>query len=369
VFKTNYFPKKVYIEEGSFAFPLTWRILKNLGDVPQEIIPHPKLILEKLESSQDAIGEGKKYLLLTPKKGEFIKPCPCTPGYVGCNYFIINSELNCPLDCSYCILQRYLTNPLITVHVNLEELWRQLDIFLEKKKPKTLRIGTGELSDSLALDHLTENSRDLISYFKEKKNAFFELKTKTTNIKNILETKPAENIVISWSLNSFKITQEEERGASPVEERIEAARKVSERGFRLGFHFDPLIRYSGWEEDYAQIVKKLLTTIPPSKICWISLGSLRFPPVLKSIIKSRFPGTKIIYDEFIMGKDGKFRYFRPLRLELYKRMIDLIKDFGGSKIPLYLCMESQQIWKEAMNWMPKGKEDIESLLSPPLVGQ
>ena len=118
----EYFPQKVYVEKKSFGFPLTKKILKNLGPVPREVIDDPQEVLDDIKASKDVIGAGKKYLLITRQKGEFVKPCPCTPGYLGCNYFIVNIDLNCPLDCTYCILQHYLTNPLITVHVNLEDL-------------------------------------------------------------------------------------------------------------------------------------------------------------------------------------------------------------------------------------------------------
>lgn len=359
-----YTPQKIYIEKNSLDFPLTKRILKNASQVPREIIEDSRLLIEDMKISRNAIQEGKKYLLLTQQRGEFVKPCPCTPHYIGCNYFIINLELNCPLDCSYCILQHYLTNPLITIYVNLDDLWRELDGFYRKNRNRAFRIGTGELGDSLALDHITENSKDLIAHFKGKKSALFELKTKTTNIKNVLKQEPAENIIISWSLNTSKIAKKLERDAPALEKRIDAARQVMKKGFRVGFHFDPLVRYPGWEEDYNELIKILLKSIEPSGIVWISLGSLRFPPNLKYIIKKRFPKTTIYYDEFIMGKDGKFRYFKPLRVELYKKVVAFIKDSGGSDIPLYFCMESGEIWREVMRWVPRGKKEVERFLSP-----
>jgi len=361
--KSKYFPRKIYIEKASLGFPMTKRILKNASHVPVEIVEDVENLIDNIKISRDFIGEGKKCLLITQNRGKFVKPCPCTPHYIGCNYFIINLELQCPIDCTYCILQHYLENPMITVYVNTEDLWKQLDDFLYKNKNRTLRIGTGELGDSMALDHITKHSKDLISFFRKRKNAIFELKTKTVNIENILEIEPAKNIVVAWSLNSYKVAQNEEKGAPPVRERIEAARLLSNRGFRVGFHFDPIIRYQGWVDGYDEVVDELLEKVKPSAIAWISLGSLRFPPGLKTIIKKRFPNTKIIYEEFILGKDGKLRYFKPLRLQLYKEIIDAIRRKRGEKIPIYFCMESREIWRKTLRKTPRGKEEVEKYIS------
>jgi len=360
--------QKVLIDINSLDFPLTQRILRNTSHLPHEIITDPQPLIEEIKFQRNAIQEGKKYLFLTRQRGDFVKPCPCTPRYIGCNYFIVHLELNCPLDCAYCILQHYLSNPLITIHINLEDLWKELDIFYEKNKNRYFRIGTGELGDSLALDPITENSKELIHYFRGKPRALFELKTKTVNIEYILRQKPAENIIISWSLNSSRMAKELEIGAPEVEERINAARRVSKKGFRLGFHFDPLLRYPGWKGDYDEIIEYLLKTVALERIAWISLGSLRFAPDLKSIIRMRFPETKIFFDEFIKGKDGKWRYFKPLRVELYKKIVTSLRRHGGSDIPLYFCMESEEIWKEVMGWIPRGKKEVESFLSSPVDG-
>jgi len=363
---SRFVPRKVFIDRECRGMPLTKRILKNVGRVPIELVSDSRGFLEERRISRDAVRQGKKDLFITSQKGEFIKSCPCTPRYIGCNYFIINLDLNCPLDCSYCILQYYLPDPILIVHANREDLWTQLDAFIDKNKGRALRIGTGELSDSLVLDHITENSKDLISYFRGKDPVLFELKTKTVNIQNILETKPASNIVISWSLNSPRIARSEEKNAPAVEERIEAARRVVDKGFFVGFHFDPLIRYPGCEEEYESLIERLLNRISPGKIAWISLGSLRFPPSLKPLIQERFPRTRIIYEEMVSGSDGKLRYFRPGRLDLYRRIIRSIKENGGEEVPLYLCMESVAIWREALGWVPKGKGSLENYLSSPL---
>jgi len=364
--KNNHFPKKIFIERNSINFPFTKKILENNSDVPTEVIENAQNLVEEIKSLRDPWGEGKKYILLTTQRGEFVKPCPCTPHYIGCNYFIINLDINCPMDCTYCILQQYLTNPVITVYVNKEDLWNQLDVFLSNRRNRFIRIGTGELGDSLAIDPITENSKDLISYFRKKLDILFELKTKSINIENVLETPPAENIIIAWSLNSEKIAQEEEIGAPSVDERINAAKRVISRGYRVAFHFDPIILYPGWEKGYLQVLKCVLESIDPARIAWISLGTLRFHPSLKPIIRERFPLTKIIYGEFISGKDGKLRYFKSIRLEIYKKIVDYIRSNKGKKIRIYFCMENKEIWEKILKRKPTGNEDIEKYLSSPL---
>ncbi len=358
------FPEKIFIEKTSLNFPLTLSILRKCNQVPVEVIDDRSSLIEEISEAHDPLTEGKKYLLLAENKGEFIKPCPCTPHYIGCNYYIMNLDLNCPLDCSYCVLQSYLDSPVITVHVNTDELWRQLDMFL-KAAPRVLRLGTGELGDSLALDPITGRSRDLIAYFRSQSKGILELKTKTTHIDHILTAKPAENVIIAWSLNAREVACSEERNAPSIKERILAAQQVVQRGFRVAFHFDPLIRFPGWEKGYQEIVGELLERISPSQIVWISLGSLRFPPSLKSIIRKRFPATEILYEEFILGKDGKLRYFKPLRLELFQKIISFIKHYGKENIPVYLCMENAEIWRKALQNTVKDEEEVETFLTSP----
>ncbi len=357
-----FFPQKIYVVRGSERYPLTKRILRRAAHLPVEFIKGPQDLIEEVKLSRDPIGKGKKYLLITEQKGGYVKPCPCTPEYIGCNYFIINADLNCPLDCTYCILQLYLENPVLTVHADADRLWQHLDTFLHKTR-RAVRIGTGELGDSLALDHITDRSKDLISYFSSHRNALFELKTKTKNIQNILELKPPENIVIAWSLNSNRLAQEEERGAPSVHQRIEAATLVVQAGYRVAFHFDPLIHYQGWEEGYAEVVDNLLAHVDAKSIAWISLGSLRFPPALKPVIRRRFSRTRIMCEEFILGKDKKLRYPKPLRLKLFKSVLGRIKKGQGKCIPVYFCMEDQDVWRLIQKKTPRNRREVEEHLT------
>jgi len=359
--------ERIFLDATCLDYPLTRRIRERLSGTPEEIVHHPKTFLEEYRQKRtDPLGDGKRTLWLTRQKGDFIKPCPCTPHYLGCRYVTINLDLNCPLDCTYCILQLYLSNPLLTVFVNTPDLWLELDAFLGRRQGgPPVRIGTGELGDSLALDPITERSRELVPYFRQHPEALFELKTKSTHIQNLLTIDPAPNIVIAWSLNAPAVAQEDEGGAPPVSERIEAARRVVEQGFRTAFHFDPLIRHPGWKEGYAGVIRQLSARIPSDRIAWISLGALRFPPALKEIMAQRHPDSRLLYEEFIRGLDGKFRYFKPHRLEMLCFTAERLREGLGREVPLYLCMESGEIWRRVLKKEPAGEEDIEGHLTSP----
>ena len=83
------------------------------------------------------------------------------------------------MECTYCFLQSYLTFPFLVVYVNVEDLMRELTEAFSAEPDRLFRVGTGELADSLALDHLTGYGRLLVEYFAGQKNALLELKTKT----------------------------------------------------------------------------------------------------------------------------------------------------------------------------------------------
>ena len=81
------------------------------------------------------------------------------------------------MDCSYCVLQGYLNNPLLTLYTNWDDLVEEISSFLSIDRHSLSRLGTGELSDSLALESIFPFSQFLIPFFAERHNGILELKT------------------------------------------------------------------------------------------------------------------------------------------------------------------------------------------------
>jgi spore photoproduct lyase len=192
--------------------------------------------------------------------------------------------------------------------------------------------------------------------------AILELKTKSAAIANLQGLEHQNRTITAWSLNSPQIMREEEWRTATLDERLDAAAQCAAWGYRLAFHFDPIIDHPGWQVGYARTIDQLFRRVPCDKIAWISLGCLRFLPPLKQIASHRFPKSRFFSEEFILGLDGKQRYFRSRRVELYRHLYGLLKAVVDPKTCIYLCMESDEVWREVMGFAPEEQGGLAVML-------
>jgi spore photoproduct lyase len=122
-----------------------------------------------------------------------------------------------------------------------------------------------------------------------------------------------------------------------------------------------MVLYEGCEEAYREVVAEIVSRVPPERIVWVSLGTFRFMPALKPIIQRRFPESKIVYGEFITGLDGKMRYFKPLRIALYRKMAAWFRELAPG-VTVYLCMEDDEIWRKTFGFIPEDRGGLPRML-------
>ncbi len=348
-------PRTIVIHPLVTDHPVTRRIRAKLPDVPTVVRSNPAPVSGE---AADPIHEGKQIWFLTASPGQLVKGCPATPVQLCCQYRVINVITNCPIDCSYCILQGYLNKPYITINVNLEEIKQQISAVVVTDPHHIFRFGTGELSDSLALEQYTGFSRELAEYFCSCHNAFFEIKTKSHHVPNLLDLNPQGKTGISWSINPERMIRREERGASSLKQRLEAATRCQEKGYLVGFHFDPIILYPEWECDYRGAVTRIFSALDKKRMTWISLGGFRYPPFLRPVIQERFPLSTILSGELFPGPDGKYRYLKKLRIGMYRKMVSWIREHSPDMF-IYFCMESPDVWQAVLGECPEDREELD----------
>jgi spore photoproduct lyase len=200
----------------------------------------------------------------------------------------------------------------------------------------------------------------LIKDFAKRKNCTLELKTKSANVDHILNIDHNGRTVMAWSLNPDSLIKEIEFYTPSLNERLKAAKKAQEAGYKLAFHFDPIVYYDNWQQEYKALIEKLLAIIEPDNIAWISLGTFRYSQGLKEIIQKRFPEDNLTRAEMVRCRDTKMRYVRKIRQDMYTKMKTWLED-NDSNIFTYICMDTKEVWQSVYGFDPGSRKKLDSL--------
>ena len=340
--------KKLFVDQAVIDEPEALSVQQRLS-LPAEIVTDERTVFDYVASASDPVQRGKETLFLTRNQGPFVRKCPGTSYYTCCDYQILHVGTFCTMDCAYCILQAYFHPPVLQYFVNHDNLLQELQTMFSRQKIH--RIGTGEFTDSLIWQSWTDLNAKLVTTFAAQTSAVLELKTKAVCVEGLKHLKHNRKTIMAWSLNTPRVIKNEERHTTSLSARLKAAARCESWGYPLAFHFDPMVIYEGCEEEYRQVVEKLFSSVSADNIVWISIGTFRFMPQLKSMIEARFPASNMVYGEFVTGMDGKMRYFKPLRIALYQQIIADIRSLAPD-VPLYFCMEDDEVWQRSLGFIP-----------------
>ncbi|MCL2293740.1 MAG: radical SAM protein [Spirochaetes bacterium] len=328
---------RIYISKDAVPYPEAQKAMERLSLPVTEVVSEKEVPAEHLNS---------KTLFITKRKGANVKRCQgVTKRHICCNYLTVDLYEGCTLGCSYCIMKSYLNFSPVTVYIDPASSVIELRKIALQNKERIVRVGTGEVGDSLQFDPLFEMTAEFIYGLADIENIYFEAKTKTNFVDHLLEIKNKGNAVISFSLNPNEIILAEEPDAFSLAARIEAAAKAVKAGYNLAFHFDPVIGAEGWGKKYLATIEEL-SVFPKEKVKWISIGTVRYPPDLKDKIGER----PFLLDEFVPCADGKYRYLQRRRKEIYRKLYRKLRDITNSSV--YFCMESDTIWDYAAGAVP-----------------
>jgi spore photoproduct lyase len=338
-----------------------------------QLFPQNKVSIQAITSrnkgdlSPGEFNDSKKNLYLTRFKGQFFKRCPGATqkrALTCCNYFVLNLGQQCNMNCSYCYLQSYLNFPMMTIYTNLDQALGELRETAERFPTAGYRVGTGEIIDSLSLDPLTLYSKELIRFFHSLPHWTLEFKTKSNYVSQFLDQPHSGNVVVSWSVNPQNIVASEEHGTASLEQRLQAARQCSDRGFPVAFHIDPMIWHKGWKQNYAVLVDQITEEFGPEDIHAISVGTLRFQPQQKAMMRRRFgPESIVVQAEMHQSESGKMRYDAQLRAEMSQFVIRRLHQ-KNAKYKSFICMETPENWIKSYGQLPVHDKKINSLFKP-----
>lgn len=358
---------QVYLDEAAHSSELVTRILHLFPHNKVSWLNSKDLNIKDGPLTASEFNKSKRQLLITPFKGQFFKPCPGASqkqALVCCNYHVLNLGLQCNMNCSYCYLQSYLNTSTMTIYSNLNKAIGELQTLFKSQGHKSLRVGTGEVIDSLSLDGLTLYSRSLIEFFSQTPNWKLELKTKSDQVDQFLDCNHKGNTIVSWSINPQFVISQEEHNTASLEERLIAAEKCADKGFPVAFHIDPMIYHEEWQINYENLIYEITSRFHEKQVHNITVGTLRFQPEQRHMMRERF-GMKslVMKSEMFPSESGKLRYDSKLRTEMFRFAVQCFKKYAPSW-PVTICMETPETWISTYEKFPTQMEELKPFFKP-----
>ncbi len=311
----------------------------------------------RYQRSLEPITE-KPAILTTSKDQIALGYCPVASERTRCcNLLTLDAVVNCGFDCSYCSIQSFYHGNKVIFDTSFADKLSRLEL----DPDKTYHIGTGQSSDSLMWGNKHNLLDGLIRFADSNPNVILELKTKSSNINYLSKAEIPANIICTWSLNTQTIIDNEEHQAASLQKRLEAARKIADKGTIVGFHFHPIIHYAGWRDDYRLLYKQVQDMFNTSEVATVSLGTLTFiKPVIKKIRERNFY-TKILKMPMVEAA-GKLSYPLETKLKLFTHAYQSFSQHWHDNVFFYLCMEDHSMWKPVFNYEYKSNEEFEQAM-------
>ena len=266
-------------------------------------------------------------------------PLPKAGNSIVCPHFLeLKWAYGCPYDCAWCYLKgtfRFHPKGKLPVVKPYEKIELHTRKFLEEVKTPEI-LNAGEIADSL----MHENdelpfSKFIIPMFETQEIHKVLFLTKSSNVKNLLEIEPHNQVIIGFSLNAIPVAKRWEKAPS-VLKRIKAAKNVFDAGYEVRVRIDPMVPVQNWQQHYSELLAILFDNLRPERI---TLGSLRG---LQSTINACTDKSWVKYLEESSNWGKKIDF--STRYSMYLTIINQLKSKYRFK-KVVLCKETVEMWK------------------------
>jgi len=360
-------PKEIIVHEKVRNDPVTTHFIQQCpgvpvkytnSGIPKKIVQLSDILNHSGNSMLDKILAGKQVVYIAPAT-RVVDVFTMPDDRIICPHFdrLKLASNGCFYQCDWCYLKLTYRAafPFIIIRAQYDKIKEHLDNRLRQTQDPVI-FNSGELADSLSMEHLTRAGREFIPWFGNADNGYLFMLTKSDNVDDILNLPHNNRTIIAWSMNNEMVSRKFEIGAPSFERRLNAAFKVQEAGYPVRIRLDPIVPFEGWRDAYSETIKQIFSKISPERA---TLGTLRFEegfynmrnsiftsgPDLPNLIEEmepmfspkRFSGLK-------KPKSGKYSFTEEKRTEIFGFAYNEIRKYSDCRIAL--CKESASIWKK-----------------------
>ncbi len=227
-------------------------------------------------------------LILASKHGKAVLPAPAGYGFTESHSFYFSHMLNCLYDCRYCFLQGMYRSANYVLFVNYEDFASEIRSQAQQVDAEQV-FYSGYDCDSLAMDPVSEFCAFILPLFDGLQNATLELRTKSTQVRALLDYSPIKNCVIAMSFTAHDAASRWEHRTPSIAKRLEALLKLQQAGWNIALRFEPIIMEQGVEEAYQQLFAEIFSVLDADQLHSVSTGLFRMPSGYYRNITKQFP--------------------------------------------------------------------------------
>lgn len=348
---SHFQPSHIYLARGSMATSERRRFVERICNLyPQAYVeerldtPHNRLVLDgrdpfslhRAGKQTLVFGELASAVRFSQERGN---ACP--------NYWHFSPYGFCPYGCKYCYLAGtpgVKFSPSVKIYLNLPEMLHQIDV-IARRQMKPTAFYLGKLQDSLALDPLTAYSTVLVPFFAEHPWARLTALTKSGYVDRLTELNHRGRTILSWSVNPPEVSATFEENVPGIDERLDAMRRVAECGYPVRAIMMPVIPINGWQDVYRAFTVRLLETVPIQRF---TLGGICIYRGARELMEKKMGPRNVVSEHingaFLKGEDGRTRYHRSLRHEVYSLIIQSARSIRPD-LDIALCLEERELWE------------------------
>jgi len=325
----------IYIEQELLNHPRVEKLLLRYSGIPVVSIERYGEVFNR-KAQNFRLQKLKPALIIAKKHNKSVLSAPEGYGLGGKHNYYFSHLLNCIYDCRYCFLQGMYRSAHYVWFVNYEDFSEAIIEKIIQHKTEPSYFYSGYDCDSLALEPITEFVDYFLPIFAGYSTALLELRTKSTQIRKLLDRAPQDNCVVAFSFTPDKISRALEHKVPENKKRIESIKKLQKKGWKVGLRFDPLIYDDDYLACYRQLFDSIFSEIDAGNLHSVSLGVFRLPETFFRNMQKLYPDEKLFAAK-IAHRDGMVSYSE----EIEKNMISHCETLLLQHIPeqiYYPCL-------------------------------
>ncbi|ENZ35171.1 spore photoproduct lyase [Clostridium butyricum] len=300
-----FIPKRVIFEKDSLETEVGKNIYNKIKNNPNIEIINASSNKIKSHIPGDNLFEqyksGKQTLVVGKRKSLKFQTCKPSANYQ------LPLVSGCMGRCEYCYLNTQLGDkPFVRVFTNIDDVLNRAKEYIEERLPQITIFEGAATSDPIPLEPYTNALRKTIEFIGKEEKGRFRFVTKYNDVDTLLDAKHNNHTEIRFSINTPTVINTYEHYTASIDKRIEAAVKVANAGYKIGFIIAPIFIYDNWQKEYKDLIENIKSKLPSefNEQIIFEVISHRYTTKAKNRILEIFPETTLPMND----EDRKFKY-------------------------------------------------------------